>query len=177
MEQINLINEANFNKVYNMYLPQMQAFINNKIHNNEATCEICNDAFLNAYKNMSNFRPELSGLRTWLFNLAKNVMIDFIRKNKNHSGNTDLAKVDFFVSSNNNTDNLLLSNEVNNKIEKAFSNLNSKQKEIADLFFIQDMKMSDIAEALDIPLNTVKVTILRARKVLQESLKSQKVFS
>ena len=53
----------------------------------------------------------------------------------------------------------------------AFDKIKPTYREVAIEHFIYEQNYNEIAEKLDIPLNTVKVAILRAREVLQGALK------
>ena len=53
------------------------------------------------------------------------------------------------------------------------SELKPKLRSVAELFFIKDLSHKQIAEMLDIPVNSVKVYILRSRERLQIALKNE----
>ena len=58
-------------------------------------------------------------------------------------------------------------------IKTAMSDLKPKHKEIAVMYFKQNLKYTEIANILEIPLNNVKITIFRIREALQSSLKKE----
>lgn len=67
-------------------------------------------------------------------------------------------------------DTQVLNSELKQRILTAFRELNRTYRRIAVMFFLNDLSHNDIATALDMPLGTVKVSILRARTTLQEQL-------
>ena len=65
----------------------------------------------------------------------------------------------------------LSQNMLNEKIKSAVENLPERLKSPFVLYELQGFKYKEISKILDIPLNSVKVNILRARKQLQKDLK------
>jgi RNA polymerase sigma-70 factor (ECF subfamily) len=61
------------------------------------------------------------------------------------------------------------------RIKEAVQRLPENLRSVFVLYEMQDLKYSEIAEALDIPLNSVKVYLLRARRKLQEELKKKDI--
>lgn len=64
---------------------------------------------------------------------------------------------------------------MNEKIKEAIQKLPENLKSVFVLYEIQNLKYSEISSALDIPLNSVKVYLLRARKKLQHELKESEI--
>ena len=58
-----------------------------------------------------------------------------------------------------------------NKIKEAIERLPERFKSPFVLYELQEFKYKEISKILDVPLNTIKVNILRARKQLQKELK------
>ena len=58
-----------------------------------------------------------------------------------------------------------------NKIKQGISNLPENLKSVFILYELQGFKYKEISETLSMPLNSVKVYLLRARKQMQEELK------
>ena len=60
---------------------------------------------------------------------------------------------------------------IGTKIKSAIENLPEKLKSPFVLYELEGFKYREISKILDVPLNTVKVNLLRARKHLQKELK------
>jgi RNA polymerase sigma-70 factor (ECF subfamily) len=113
-----------------------------------------------------------------------NLCIDYLRKRKSSYSREYSLDEEFSESI---ADGLAENNPLirthlkmmSDKIKKAIQNLPEKLKSVFILYEIQGMKYREISKALEMPLNTVKVNLLRARKKLQEELKhyeKQEVF-
>ena len=119
--------------------------------------------------------------REKLIEAAKNAIIDYIRADKRNRNtyvdsyvDSESGKFFFELPANDLTDTLTEQNELSESLQIAFNSLKPKQLKIASMFFVDQFKFTEIAEICDIPLNTVKVTILRCREKLQSKLQRAK---
>jgi RNA polymerase sigma-70 factor (ECF subfamily) len=165
-------------ELYKMYYSAILHLISNKVKNIELAEDLTSDTFVKAMEKMYLFDSEKSNISTWLHNISKNVIIDYYRKNKldkhiNVSEVTDETGKEIyqFEDKRNNTVEVIENNELSKSIERAMSSLKPKYQKVAELFFIKDQPYSEIAEALELPLNTIKGMIYRIREMLQNELK------
>ncbi len=183
MQTTNNKQQLDFNDVYNRYYNEVKFFIFSKIKSMDISEEIANDTFLKVYNKLNTYNSELSKINTWIYNIAKNSLIDYVRhenstnKNINISNFVDAEGNEFFsFISDNKTDASLENNELKNSIDLAFQKItNENQRKIGLLFFIEDMSYDDISKMLNVPLGTVKVMILRCRNSLQKNLMKTKI--
>lgn len=158
-----------FTKVYNDHKDVILSYFKYKGFNQEVSEELTNDTFLKVSLNLESFDESKAALKTWLIHIAKNVAIDQYRK----TDDTKIALEDYMVViANEAADSITIAKERNFLIKKAIQTLPEKQQTIVDYYFIQDMKYTEIAEQLDIPLSTVKVYVMRSRAALQRELKA-----
>ena len=68
---------------------------------------------------------------------------------------------------------LIESKELQKAINTAMCKLNETQKNVVDLYFIKGRKYEEIAEILNIGMSNVKVTLLRAKAILQTQLQNE----
>ena len=73
--------EISFTILYNRYYYRLLSFINKMVKHQNESEDLLQDVFLKAVKNFSCFQNRNeSSLKTWLFTIANNTAIDFIRK-------------------------------------------------------------------------------------------------
>lgn len=120
----------------------------------------------------------------YLSTMIKNLKVDAIRKNiraARRSGvSLDMSRgesdepliiADYVPSKEPTPEETGIQNEKINIVRKAIQNLkNPVDREIADLFYKQDMKYTDIAEKLNIPLGTVKSRISNFHRKIKDAL-------
>ena len=119
-------------------------------------------------------------VKSWLMRTTHNHCIDVIRKRKRTSDNhveiQEFQHYDspatFGTDPRANMENKTLGN----RIDSAVDELPEKARTVFLMYEIQGFKYREISDLLDIPLNTVKVHLLRARKMLQQELNYEKNF-
>lgn len=148
----------------------MLKMCNNKDDAEDLTIE----AFGRAFKKLDQYSPDFA-FSTWLFKIASNNAIDFLRKKKQN----------FAVSLDNKSDGAEGSDYSSNikaytpDPEEAFikkqklenirvlvDNLKPKYKEMIELFYFQELSHEEIANKLHLPLGTIKAQLFRARDLL-----------
>lgn len=175
---------SNFTELYNSNYSIIFNYIHKKMNYTnkvDAVKELTNDVFIKANNHLINFDANKSSLKTWLCTIANNTIIDYYRANKNENNSVN---IDNFVDAEGNeflviadtteTDSEVNSNELMNGINNAFNSLKDNYKTIANLFFIEQKSHKEICEICNLPLNTVKVMILRCREKLQNTLQSER---
>ena len=84
-----------FEIIVNRYEIGIQRYIYNMVRNSETSEDLTQEVFISAYNKLYTFNKEYK-FSTWLFQIAKNKTIDYIRKNKN---NVELEYCDGIASS------------------------------------------------------------------------------
>ena len=168
----------NFEKIYQEEHKNVLGFLIKKTNNVIEAEELANDVFIRVYKHLHNYDPEKSSIRTWVFNISNNILIDYYRKRKekflsiNQSDSDGNNNVDYLLTNlKSSTPHMeMVTRETIMHAEKAIAKLPRNLRRISNLYFNHQYLMKDIAKKCDIPLNTVKGNILKARKILQKRL-------
>lgn len=134
--------------------------------------DIVQVAFHKAFQGLESYDPQYK-FTTWLYNIAKNVAIDFSRKRKISIGASitpdnahNLANIGGGIK-NSPEDKMISTQEYDSLIAKIES-LEEKYRLPAKLCFIKEYAYNEIAQELNLELNTVKTRIRRARELLQK---------
>ena len=131
--------------------------------------DLTQDTFSKAFRRLNNFK-EKSKFSTWIYRIAYNTAIDFLRK-KNREIPTDW-------SDRNNIDKLKWEpkeySDKNELINQALHTLTVNQRSVVSLHYYQDMKLTEIAQIMDCAESTVRVRLFRALKKLKNSLRDLK---
>ncbi|AJA67680.1 sigma-70 family RNA polymerase sigma factor [Myroides odoratimimus] len=165
-----------FTFLLNHYWSEVYNFMLKRTANEVDAEDITIETFSKAFTNISKYDPTYA-FNTWLISIAKNVHIDMIRKRKNMSfldinDEENQQYHDIIDDTMNKEDELI--QEQNLVIFKSYINLlKPHYQEVIDMRFFQEMSYNEIAEALNEPLNNVKVKIMRAKKLLAEIILKQ----
>lgn len=153
----------------------MLKMVNNKDDADDLTIE----AFGRAFKKLDQYTPNYA-FSTWLFKIASNNAIDFLRKKKL----TNAVSLDTRVeNSDYDTSNLVRSTHLNpeefyikkQKVEMVrmvIDKLKPKYRELVELFYFQELSHEEISEKLNLPIGTIKAQLFRARDFLFELIKN-----
>lgn len=137
------------------------------------------EAFGKAFKNLHQYTPDYA-FSTWLFKIATNNCIDFIRKKKKYTFSIDKGSLD--------DEHEDLSNRLPSELPDPEENYIRKQKiklmrqvveklkphyrHLVELRYFQELSYEEIAVELQLPLGTVKAQLFRAREFLYQILKN-----
>jgi len=151
--------------------------VNNKDDADDLTIE----AFGKAFNKLHQYTPNYA-FSTWLFKIASNNCIDFIRKKKKHVYSLDKpiegmdgGEMTFDVPS-----NTLDPEEIYIKAQKALlmqglvERLKPRYRTLVELRYFKEYSYEEIATELELPLGTVKAQLFRAREFLYNILKNSK---
>ena len=136
--------------------------------------DIVQEAFHKAFQALETYSPQYR-FSTWLFNIARNIAIDYARKRKITIGASltpdnihTLANIGSGIR-NSPEDKLISSQEYRTLIEM-INSLEPKYREPAILRFIKEYEYNEIAQELNLGLNTVKTRLKRAKEILMKML-------
>ncbi len=143
-----------------------------KMVNNPADAEdLTIEAFGKAFRSIESYTPRFA-FSTWLFMIATNNCIDFIRKKKSSPGILDQYQ--------NGIDNLtiniqsdlpdpeetLINDQKIATLRKIVNQLKSPYREIIELRYYKEYSYEEISSELKIPIGTVKAQLYRAKSLL-----------
>lgn len=133
------------------------------------------EAFAKAFRNLERFKKDYT-FSTWLFRIATNNTIDFIRKKKlktmslnntlsDDSGNS--VNIDVEDDDNNPQDEFIKSQRIE-MVRVFVDKLPAKYRKLVQLRYFDELSYEEIAQELDKPLGTVKAQLHRSRELLFE---------
>ena len=150
------------------------------VRNRDDAMDLTQETFVRVHRNLSGFQGNAS-FYTWIYRIAKNVTIDWIRKAQRRRAvdyddtirrDPDAATDDVFMASplGISPARVLGRKELLERIEEAMSTLSDAHREVIVLREIEGMSYQDIADAAGISIGTVMSRLHHARKYMQRSL-------
>lgn len=137
----------------------------------EEAKDITQDVFIKAYKGIEKFRGD-SKLSSWLYRIAYNLSINWIKRKKIDEVEINEDMVENTTVTKDWYDKMFEKEMIFENLNKVIENLPQKYKIVIKLYYFEDRSYSEIAKILNIPLNTVKIQLLRAKKIMEKSLTS-----
>jgi RNA polymerase sigma-70 factor (ECF subfamily) len=139
------------------------------------------EAFAKAFKNLHRFKKDYT-FSTWLFRIATNNAIDFIRKRKLETmsldtsyqdDNGEAVQIDVEDKNLNPQEEAIKAQKIE-LIQLFVTKLPSKYQRLVRLRYFQELSYEEIAGELDAPLGTVKAQLHRARELMYDLIKNKK---
>jgi RNA polymerase sigma-70 factor (ECF subfamily) len=186
IEKIILGDTNAFSILINRYKNQAYNIAFRILNNREDAEESASDAFLKVYHNLKDFDKN-SSFSTWLYSIVYNNSISIRRKKKDTLDLMDNIKLDdenlgeFEISediADSFEDNLTIEIEKSNQLEKlklAILKLKELEQVIITLYYIEDKSTDEIANITGKSVSNVKIILFRARKVLYNLMKEDKL--
>ena len=172
-------NDRAYKRLMQKYHDAIFNFIYKMVHDRQQVEDLTQEAFIKAFSSLRNFNDEYA-FSTWLYKIATNNSIDFIRKRK-----LQMYSIDKPVESKESdytfelpddsyeADRDLISSQRTKLLNEAIAKLPEKYKKVIRLRHVEEKSYEEIAKSLHLPIGTVKAHIFRAREVLYRSLRDK----
>ena len=165
-----------FDKLYDIYADLLYGFALNLPKPPAEAQDILQETFLKIWLNRKGVSEELS-FRSYLYSIARNLMIDSFRRRMNSTAFADYVKSESFRSDlPNDVESHVTFDEFLRNLEAAKLELTQRQREVFELSREQGMPISMIADRLGISEQTVKNQLTNALKTLREKLRRYSFF-
>ncbi len=173
--------EQAFAELMQRYKMAVYHMILKMVRNVDDAEDLTIEAFAKAFKNLHKFKKDYT-FSTWLFRIATNNAIDFIRKKKlktlslnttfkNDSG--DDVNIDIEDENLNPQQEAIKSQKIE-LVQMFVTKLPSKYQRLVKLRYFDELSYDEIATELDAPLGTIKAQLYRARELMYELVKNKR---
>ena len=162
-----------FAKLMSRYKDSIFFMVLKMVHNRDDAEDITMESFSKAFNNIERYDQKYA-FSTWLFKIATNNCIDFIRKKRLETTSIDKTtendkgdEIGIDVKS-----DALNPEEGMMKAQRVFSvrahlnKLDVKYRQLIEFRYYEDLYYEEIAEQLELPLGTVKAQLFRAKDML-----------
>lgn len=158
--------KSDFNEAYKQYKGLVWSLVSKYAAGQQDREDLFQEVFLKIHKALPGFREE-SSLETWIFRIVVNTAINYIKKQKRYKLLTDflahLRIEEGVVTEEVEAANLLL---------KPLEKLNPQQRTVMILADVEEIKLEEIGQMLNLPVGTVKSNLFRAREIIRKELKA-----
>lgn len=137
--------------------------------------DICQEAFHKAFAGIKGYNEQYE-FSTWLYTIGKNCVIDYTRKRRLQVDAGITPDVGDSLSNyggemENSPEDEMISNQEYSILLKYITELGDKYRNVAMMRFINELAYEEIAQKLDIPINTVRTRLKRAKEMLVKRVK------
>ncbi|MFT6815906.1 MAG: RNA polymerase sigma factor (sigma-70 family) [Sphingobacteriales bacterium] len=167
--------QSAYSKLMGKYKQSVYFMLLKMVNNREDANDLTVETFGKAFENLEKYKPSFA-FSTWLFRIATNNCIDFIRKKKIltlsldkpiGSGKDGEGGQTFdFPEKGNNPEDAMIDDQKKEKLQDLVDQLPSRYRKLVILRFYDELSYDEISTDLGIPLGTVKAQIFRAKQLL-----------
>lgn len=155
---------------YHLYSEDIYRFILMMIGDNEQAKDLTHDTFIKAYNSINFFKGEASD-KNWLFYIARNIVVDYMKKRK-----PILFMVDCFsaiISNDHVPEDIAILGEREEQLYRSLRKLKRSYREVIILRKIKELSIQEAAEILNWSEGKVKITLYRALLALKNQMEKE----
>ena len=167
-----------FEKLMKKYHKSVYYMLLKMVNNADDSQDLTQEAFAKAFNSLDKFDSTYA-FSTWLFRIATNNAIDFIRKKRVKTISLDNP---WGKDDDNDTYSIdpkdpdpdpneeMLRDQRKEYLTIAIEKLPAKYRQLVELRYFKELSYEEVATQLELPLGTVKAQLFRARELLNEQL-------
>ena len=156
-----------------LYRDPLYFMIYEKISDQDVAKDLTIESLGKAFKKLHLYKPDFT-FSTWLFTVARNHCIDYLRKKKlptfsidKLTVNDDGRKSNFYLESKDpNPEQILMKKQRVKILRRIVDQLKPKYRDLVKLRYFKEYSYEEVAAELDLPLGTVKAQLYRSREQL-----------
>lgn len=139
------------------------------LKNRDDADDIAQDVFVEAFQSIHKFRSE-ANIRTWLYRIAINKSLNFMKRQKRHSFTDDFTKIKSDSLEEEAASRDTEDAERKKVLEQAIQSLSKNQRIAFTLHKIDEKSYKEISEIMDVSVSSVESLMHRAKTNLQKKL-------
>ena len=169
--------EDGFEELVRRYQRPMIAYVYRMTNNYDAALDVTQEIFIKVYNSRHRYKTEFK-FSTWLYKIAHNAAIDYLRRNSHTDLSLELESDDEVYerpveSRADSPEKLREQSEWRDSLNDVVQKLPAVYRELILLRHAQDLSYDEIAEITNLPLGTVKNRLFRAREMMRDLLVSR----
>jgi len=166
---------STFTKLAEDYRDRVYTFAMYSLRQREEAEDVTQEVLVKLWQRAGQAGFDLENVGAWVMRVARNAVIDVIRRRRTRTA-VIADEVDFDLATHYtpgpaDTGNGVESREFREALEAALARMDDPYRSILVMREVQGLQYQEICDALEIPLNTVKVYLHRGRRMLREALK------
>ena len=155
---------AAFDELIARWHAPLWSFVRRLVGDDDAAREIFQDVWVRVIRGIPQLRDG-SKLRAWLFGIARRTLMDRLRQEYAQSPTVDVDVDEIAADGSTGEDA-----EELQELERALALLPIVEREVLTLFYLQELSLNEVAEALKVPVGTIKSRLFRAKRLLRQAM-------
>ncbi|ABV94162.1 RNA polymerase [Dinoroseobacter shibae DFL 12 = DSM 16493] len=164
--QIGMGDKRAMHALYLRYNDAIYAFSLSRAGNPELASDCVHDTMLDVWRTAAKFQGR-SSVKTWLFSIARNKLVDALRKRGKHAYVEDVPEVEDTAP---NPEAAAIAAAERARLHHCLEGLSGPQRAAVRLAFLEELTYPEVAEIEAVPVGTIKTRIHHAKRALMRCL-------
>ena len=160
-----------FDLIVRTYEERLYWHIRKMVISHEDANDVLQNCLIKAWNGLPSFREEAK-LYTWLYRIATNEVITFLKKQRTRLFQP-LSEVSRQLSNTLHADPLFNGDDTQLMLQKAILKLPTRQRQVFNMRYFDELKYEDISEILSISVGALKASYHHAVSKIEEYMKQQ----
>jgi RNA polymerase sigma-70 factor (ECF subfamily) len=161
---------AAFGQIIQRYQRKLYWHIRRMLVDHDDTDDVLQNVFIKMWKGLESFKED-SQLYTWLYRVATNETLTFIKQRKAELF-VRYGDVEYNIESKLEDDNYFRGDEIQKKLQLAIQTLPEKQRLVFNMKYFEEMKYEDMSAVLDTSVGALKASYHHAVKKIEEYIRN-----
>ncbi len=158
-----------YSSIYDKYVDKIYRFVVLKVKSQEIAEDLTSEVFLRGWQSFKEKKDKIENMQAFLYQIARNLLADHYRQ----SSKAQLVSVEYAPITDSSQDleeKAFLRSDLE-QVKAALANINEDYREVIIWYYLDELKVPEIAKMLDKSEGTTRVLIHRALKTLRNELK------
>ena len=165
--------EAAFADVYSYYGGRVKSFLMGKGMAEQIAEELTQEIMLTIWRRAESYDPKKAAASTWIFTIARNRRIDYLRGNSRIEVELDDEMLDIETTDEDTQAKYVSDAQAAEQLKQALATLPQEQRQVMHLSYFRGQSHGAIAAWLDLPIGTVKSRIRLAMQAVRAQLQDE----
>lgn len=157
-----------FDQIILKYQERLYWHIRKIVISHEDANDVIQDTFIKIWKGLDNFR-EASQLYTWLYRIATNEALSFIKRKKKKFF-LPIVEIESQLKNSLESDPWFSGSDIQRKLQQAILSLPEKQRIVFNMKYFDEMKYAEMADILETSVGALKASYHHAVKKIEKYL-------
>jgi len=162
--------QQSFRKLFDLFAHRLVNFSNAILNSRETAVEVVDDVFVKLWKNRQQ-ALEIQNISVYLYKAVKNSSLNYLSKKAKEQVTDPFDFININISADQTPEQKMITKELFKKIESAIDQLPPRCKMVFKLVREDGLKYKDVADILNISINTVDAQMVIAVRRISESMK------
>ena len=168
MRQVSRGDREAFAALVEIHTPALERFAMRMLLEPQRAEEVLQETLMKAWREAARYDPDRARLSTWLHQIAHNLCIDILRRQRREQPLTENA--DTITDSDESPESIVQTQETQRQLTSAVSALSQRHRTALVLTYYQSLPNRDVAQIMGISVRALESLLVRARRELKTIL-------